>query len=122
MLSDRIGDKFGSTVLETVLSVTYRKGAGDGIEFDADQQRADLLVRLAQADDRARWVCAADQVHSGNSILADLRRTKDRESIWRRFSAGRDGTIGWYRLVHDRLKDIGFVAPIIDELRVVAEE
>jgi (p)ppGpp synthase/HD superfamily hydrolase len=122
MLSDRIGDKFGSTVLKTVLSVTYRKGAGDGIEFDADQQRADFLVRLAQADDRARWVCAADQVHSGNSILADLRRTKDRESVWCRFSAGRDGTIGWYRLVHDRLKDIGFVAPIIDELRVVTEE
>jgi (p)ppGpp synthase/HD superfamily hydrolase len=54
MLSDRIEDKFGPTVLGTVLSVTYRKGADDGSEFDVDQQRADVLNRLAHADDRAR--------------------------------------------------------------------
>jgi (p)ppGpp synthase/HD superfamily hydrolase len=122
MLLGRIDEKFGRDVLGIVLSATYRSGADDGSDFDADEQRTDFLNRLAQADDRARWVCAADKVHTGNSILADLRRTEDRDSVWRRFSAGRDGTIAWYVSVHDRLTDLGFVAPIMDELRGVADD
>lgn len=122
MLTDRIEEKFGAVVLESVLAVTHRKVGDDGGEFDADEKRADYLNRLATADDRARWVCAADKVHNGNSILSDLRRTLDPDSVWGRFSSGRDGTIKWYRTVHDRLRELGFAAPILAELRAVADE
>ena len=124
MLSDRISDKFGEGVLDTVISVIPRKFDDDGNEFDREERRADFLTRLAQTSEQARWVCAADQVHNGSAILADLHRTVDADSVWSRFSVGRDGTIRGYRLVYDRLSEIGFTAPILDELRdmVVALE
>jgi (p)ppGpp synthase/HD superfamily hydrolase len=121
MLEERIGEKFGATVLETVLAVTYRRVDEDGNELDKDEQRADYLQRLERASDGARWVCAADKVHNGSSVLADLRRTLDPDTVWGRFSIGRAGTIRWYRAVYERLRSVGFDAPIVAELREVAE-
>ena len=121
MLEERIGEKFGAAVLATVLDVTYRRVDEDGNEFDRDEQKADYLKRLATAGDSARWVCAADKVHNGSSILADLRRTLDPDTVWNRFSVGREGTIRWYRAVYERLREVGFDAPILEELRDVAE-
>jgi (p)ppGpp synthase/HD superfamily hydrolase len=121
ILDERIGDKFGSETLQTVLAVTLRRNDDDGNELDKEEKRADLLIRLANADTRARWVCAADMVHTGNTILADLKRTVDAESVWGRFSVGREGTIRWYRAVSDRLAELGFATPITDELRDVVE-
>ena len=121
MLEDRIGEKFGSDALQASLAVTMRRHDDDGNELDKEEKRADLLIRLANADVRARWVCAADMVHNGSTILSDLKRTVDVESVWSRFSVGRDGTIRWYRAVYDRLIELGFSAPITDELRDVTE-
>jgi hypothetical protein len=42
--------------------------------------------------------------------------------VWSRFSAGRLGTVRWYRRVYDRLRELGFDTPIMTELRDVAEE
>ncbi len=120
MLGDRISEKFGESVLDAVLEVTQRKYDEEGNEFDADERKADYLHRLATASDRARWVCAADKVHNGNSILADLRRTMDPDTVWGRFAAGREGTIRWYRSVYERLREVGFTAAILEELREVA--
>src|SRR5262245_5825475 len=39
MLEQRIGDKFGINVLETVLAVTYRRLDDDGIELSSDERR-----------------------------------------------------------------------------------
>jgi len=121
MLEERIGEKFGADVLESVLMVTHRKVDDDGNELDRQERNADYLARLAQADDPARWVCAADKIHNASTILADLRRTVDPESVWGRFSAGKEGTIRWYRAVHERLKVLGFSESILDELRLVVE-
>ncbi len=121
MLEERIGEKFGADVLETVLMVTHRNVDDDGNEMDKEERNADYLVRLAQASDAARWVCAADKIHNASSILADLRRTIDPESVWGRFSVGKEGTIRWYRAVHDRLRALQFAGEILGELREVAE-
>jgi (p)ppGpp synthase/HD superfamily hydrolase len=119
-LVQRIGDKFGADVLDTVLAVTHRKVDDDGVELSSEDKKADYLHRLAGASDRSRWVCAADKVHNGSSILADLRRTDFPENVWGRFTAGRDGAVRWYRQVHDRLHAVGFRAPIMTELDDVA--
>ncbi len=121
MLEERIGEKFSTSVLETVLMVTHRKLDDDGNELDKQQKKADYLERLAQASDVARWVCAADKIHNASSILADLRRTVDPQSVWGRFSVGKEGTIRWYRAVYERLLALGFTAPIVEELRAVTE-
>ena len=120
-LIDRIGEKFGGDVLETVLAVTERKLDDDGVPLSWDDKKEDYVARLDRAPDRARWVCAADKIHNGSSILTDLRRTAFPESVWGRFKRGREDTIRWYRRVYDRLIEVGFAAPIMNELRIVVE-
>jgi (p)ppGpp synthase/HD superfamily hydrolase len=115
-LEQRIGDKFGSEVLDTVLAVTYRLVDDDGVELSHDDRREDYLARLGTASESARWVCAADKLHNASTILADLRRTIDPDTIWSRFSGGKDGTIRFYRAVYDRLKEVGFSGEIMREL------
>jgi len=122
MLEDRIAAKFGSEVLAAVLAVTKRRTDDDGVEFSREDARTDYLDRLATAGDVARWVCAADKVHNAGTILADLRRTIDPDSVWGRFNGGRDGTMVWYRGVRDRLKAVGFDAPIMTELSQLVEQ
>ncbi len=122
MLEQRIGDKFGANVLETVLAVTYRRHDDDGVELSGDDRRADYLERLAGASDEARWVCAADKLHNASSIISDLRRTVDPDSVWTRFNLGKAGTARWYRDVYERLRELGFKAPIMAELDAVSAE
>jgi (p)ppGpp synthase/HD superfamily hydrolase len=122
MLDQRIGDKFGSKVLETLLAVTYRQVDEEGIELSSEERKDDYLARLAAAPERSRWVCAADKIHNGSSLLADLNRTLDPDTVWSRFNVGRIGTVRWYRRVYDRLREVNFTAPIMDELREVAEQ
>ena len=116
MLEQRIGDKFGNSVLETVLAVTHRRVDDDGVELSSDDKKPDYLQRLETANEAALWVCAADKLHNANSILSDLRRTADPDSVWSRFNVGKTGTMKWYRDVLNRLKEIGFDQPIIGEL------
>lgn len=119
MLEQRIGDKFGPDVLDTVLAVTHRRVDDDGIELSSDEKKDDYLERLAVASEAARWVCAADKLHNASTILADLRRTIDPNTIWSRFNGGREGTIRWYRRVYERLNELGFRGEIMGELGTV---
>jgi len=122
MLEQRIGDKFGAKVLETVLAVTYRRNDDDDVELSGDERKTDYLERLATANDEARWVCAADKIHNASSIVADLRRTIDPQTVWSRFGGGKSGTARWYRQVYERLRDVGFDAPIMTELDQISGE
>lgn len=117
MLEQRIGEKFGDDILSTVLGVTYRRVDDNGVELSSEDRKQDYLDRLGEAGEAALWVCAADKVHNANSVLTDLRRTVDPESVWSRFSGGRTGTVKWYRDVLTRLEELGFDQPIVDELR-----
>jgi (p)ppGpp synthase/HD superfamily hydrolase len=122
MLTQRIGDKFGSKVLDNVLAVTYRRHDDDGVELSTEDRKADYLERLSEASEEARWVCAADKIHNASSTLADLRRTIDPETVWSRFNAGKAATARWYRQVYERLSEVGFNAPIMAELDDVSSE
>ena len=121
MLEQRIGDKFGMTVLDTVLAVTHRTVDDGGTDLSSDERKDDYLERLIGAGEAARWVCAADKLHNAGTIVADLQRTIDPMTVWGRFNAGRDGTVRWYRRVYERLRELGFTAAIMEELRRVVE-
>lgn len=121
MLEQRIREKFGDEVLATVLQVTHRQVDDDGVELSPADRKADYLARLAQASERARWVCAADKLHNAATIVADLRRTVEPDTVWSRFKLGKDGTVRWYRDVYERLVSLGFSAPIMQELRATVE-
>src|SRR5512138_1530259 len=119
MLEQRIGDKFGGDVLDTVLAVTQRRLDDDGVELSYDERRDDYLERLSLAGDAARWVCAADALHNAATLLADLRRTIDPDTVWRRFTANREDTARWYRRILDRLRSVEFQGDILRELEHV---
>ncbi len=115
-LSDRIGAKFGDDVLQAVLSVTRRRLDDDGVEMSKDDIKDDCLSRLSSASDAARWVCAAHNLHNAGTVLADLRRTIEPATVWNRGGNGRDSTVHGFRAVHERLRTVGFDAPIMSEL------
>lgn len=122
LLIDRIAEKFGASVVGSVLQVTERRFDDDGVELSWDDRKDDYLARLADASERARWVCAADKLHNAGGLLSDLARTDFPDTVWGRFTGGREGTIRWYRRVHDRLAELGFDAPIVGELRGMVEQ
>lgn len=115
-IDERLAEKFGPTVLETALSVTRRRVDDGGVEFSREESRADHLERLGRASEAGLWVCAADTVHQAGSILADLRRTIEVDSVWGRFTGGRDATVRWFGGVRERFAQLGFRTPIAGEL------
>ena len=119
-LTARVGGKFGDAALALALAISERRSDEDGIELSADERREDLLERLADAPDGARWVVAADALHEAGTLLAELRRTEFPESVWGRSS--RDQGLEWLRRVHDRLRTVGFSAPIMTELGELVED
>src|SRR5690348_4059324 len=56
MLDQRIGEKFGSDALAALLAISERKADDEGVEMSLDERKVDMLDRLGNADDRARWI------------------------------------------------------------------
>jgi hypothetical protein len=97
--------------------VVERRYDDAGIELSHDERREDLLDRLGDANDRGKWVAAADLVHDGGTLLAELARTEFPDTVWGQHAAGgRDATTRWYRRIYDRLTEVRFTAPIMEEL------
>jgi len=118
-LQQRIGDKFGTEVLEIALAVVERRNDSEGVELSQDERKADLLERLSLSGEDSRWVGSADKLHLCGTLLADLRRSEFHEAVWDRQKNGREATMLWHRSFHSRLQEIGFIAPIVDELGTV---
>jgi hypothetical protein len=122
LLSSRIGEKFGEQILRTVLGAVARGTDDDGVPLSPEESREDLLLRLANASESSRWVCAANALHHASTTLADLRRTEFPDSVWERYALGRERMIRWHRDLARRLAELGFVAPIVTELSDAAGE
>ncbi|NUQ20645.1 MAG: HD domain-containing protein [Gemmatimonadaceae bacterium] len=121
MLQERVGTKFGPVVLDALLSIAERKTDDDGVELSIEERKADVLDRVVAATDRARWIVAATTLHTGGSLLADLRRTAYPETVWGRFSGERDEVVAMFRRTVQRLGEGGFVAPIMSELTGIVD-
>jgi GTP pyrophosphokinase len=66
-----------------------------------------------------RLVSSADKLHNARSILGDFRLLG--ESLWNRFSGGKDGTLWYYRALVDAYHEAGGT-PILDELERTVDE
>lgn len=119
MLQRRLGDKFGEDVVECAAGASERFLDEDGVEMSVEERRQERLRRLATIPDAARWVFAAEALHNAGSLLAELRRTVETASVWGRTAAGRTGTVQWYRSVAERLREVGFLTGITDELGLI---
>jgi (p)ppGpp synthase/HD superfamily hydrolase len=116
MVEQRVVEKFGADVLAIALAVAQRRVNDEGVELTLEERREDALQRLAAAPEAARWVCSAVKLHTAATLLADLRRTVDPTAVWSRLSGGHAATMRWYRRIVERLRDVGFQAPIVEEL------
>jgi len=94
-----IGKLFGSRVAKIV------EGCTDSF---ADPKLAwiirkeEYLKRLKHEDIETRLVSASDKLHNVRTVIADYRQ--DGESIWKRFSGGRNGTLWYYRALSDEFQ------------------
>jgi hypothetical protein len=122
MLDDRIGAKFGAPVVATALAVVRRRVDEAGEELSRDESRADQLRRIATAPEAARWVVAADAVHQTGALLADLRRTIDRDAVWMRVPGGRDAALAHGAALITALGTGGWSAPILAELSAMRDQ
>lgn len=71
------------------------------------------LRAIAGGSASARLIMAADKLHNAQSMLRDHRRLGS--ALWERFTAGREGTLWYYRGVIEALRQAGDVR-LIDEL------
>jgi (p)ppGpp synthase/HD superfamily hydrolase len=63
------------------------------------ERKKGYLREVKDADAETRLVSAADKLHNVRTILADYRQ--DGESIWKRFSGKKEGTLWYYRALSD---------------------
>ena len=66
------------------------------------ERKKGYLREVKHADVETRLVSAADKLHNVRTILADYRQ--DGESIWKRFSGKREGTLWYYRALSDEYR------------------
>ncbi len=83
------------------------------------ERKKDYLGHVKHAESETRLVSAADKLHNVRTILADYRR--DGESIWRRFSGKREGTLWYYRALSDEFRRRG-ANRITRELEIAVRE
>ena len=82
-------------------------------------RKAALIAHIPRALESIRRVAAADKLHNARTILKDLRVLGD--SVWDRYSGGKEGMLWYYRCLVQAFKTAG-VSPLVEELeRVVVE-
>jgi len=63
------------------------------------ERKQKYIARLKKEDAETHLVSAADKLNNVRSILSDYRAIG--ESVWSRFSGGREGTLWYYRTLRD---------------------
>jgi len=90
--------QFGDTVAAIV------EGCSEILSLPKPPWRArkeGYLQRIPQASPSVRLVSAADKLHNARSLLRDYRRLG--ESLWQRFTGGKEGTLWFYRTLADEV-------------------
>jgi (p)ppGpp synthase/HD superfamily hydrolase len=114
---EEIRQRFGENVVAIV----------DGLT-DTDQtpkppwrrRKEDYIAHLSEASPSVLLVSLADKIHNAGSILRDLRNEGD--SVWSRFTGGKDGSLWYYRSLVEAFRARGQFPSLIAELdRVVTE-
>ncbi len=65
-------------------------------------RKKEYLKRLKHEDAETRLVSASDKLHNVRTVITDYRQ--DGESIWKRFSGGREGTLWYYRALSNEFQ------------------
>ena len=95
--------QFGDAVADIVEACTDGTAESKGEHADADARLADwwrrkltYLEHLRDADDSTLLVSACDKLHNARAIVVDIENPKIGQEVFKRFTAGRDGTLRYY--------------------------
>ncbi len=81
--------------------------------------KEEYIAHLSEAGPSVWLVAAADKLYNALNILEDYRI--EGESLWDRFTGGKDGTLWYYKSLAKTFREIN-PSPLTDELgRVVSE-
>jgi (p)ppGpp synthase/HD superfamily hydrolase len=128
LLHDAVEDQGGAATREEIRGRFGDKVAQivDGCT-DADtlpkppwkRRKEAYVAHIRNAPASVRLVSACDKLQNARAILADYRVLG--ESLWRRFSGGKEGTSWYYRALVEAFREVGS-GPLVEELaRVVSE-
>jgi (p)ppGpp synthase/HD superfamily hydrolase len=113
---DDIRRRFGPAVAEIVAGCTD----SDTTPKPPWRPRKEAyLAHLPAASRSTQLVSAADKLYNVRSIVEDYRVCG--ETVWQRFSGGRDGSLWYYRAVFEAFDKLPGT-PLLDQLRRAVEE
>ncbi len=107
---DMIRSRFGDTVAQIVDGCT---DAYEDPKPEWKQRKIAYVAHLSTATASVRLVSASDKLHNARSILLDLRAHGP--ALWSRFTAGREGSLWYYRSLVQAFAAHGST-PLVDEL------
>jgi (p)ppGpp synthase/HD superfamily hydrolase len=90
-----IKEQFGARVLAIVAGCTDGVPDASGQKGDWGERKRAYLAHLAQASDDVLLVSGSDKLHNARAIVSDLLKLGP--DVFKRFTAGRDGTLWYYR-------------------------
>lgn len=128
LLHDAIEDRGGDSTRQEI-----RRRFGDRVteivdgctDTDADpkpewlERKKAYVAHIATASASVRLVSAADKLHNARTILSDYRNVG--ETLWTRFTGGREGTLWYYRALVDEFRAFGSTALVVELELTVAE-
>jgi (p)ppGpp synthase/HD superfamily hydrolase len=129
LLHDAVEDQGGARTREEIRRRFSEKVAAivDGLS-DTDQtpkppwpaRKEAYIAHLSDASPSVLLVSLADKIHNASSILRDLRNEGD--SVWSRFTGGKDGSLWYYRTLVETFRARGQFMTMVDKLdRIVSE-
>lgn len=107
-----IRERFGETVLAIVEGCTDGVPNAQGIKADWKERKRRYLDHLGTAGDEIIVVSGADKLHNARAIVSDLQSFEP--AVFDRFTAGRDGTLWYYRQLAEIFSNCG--APMSKQL------
>jgi GTP pyrophosphokinase len=129
LLHDAVEDAGGAATREEI-----RQRFGENVAVivdgltDTDQtpkppwrkRKEAYIAHLSEASSSVLLVSLADKIHNAQSILRDVRT--DGDTVWNRFTGGRDGSLWYYRSLVETFRTRGQFAALVAELdRTVTE-
>ena len=110
----QIEARFGSTVREIV------RGCSDSLDASKPpwrERKRQYIEHLKSASPAVQLVSACDKLYNARAILSDLREIG--ESLWERFTGGREGVLWYYRELANAFT---IDSPVVGELRRTVEQ
>lgn len=113
---EEIRERFGDEVAEIVEGCTDAEGEP---KPEWRERKEKYITHLSEAGPSVRLVAAADKLYNARNVLEDYRIVG--ESLWGRFTGGKDGTLWYYRTLAKTFRE-NYPSLLTDELgRVVSE-